>query len=153
MGTSGATTIPDLELPDRYEVVRWVADGGMASVWCATDLVLGRRVAIKVLARRFADNSRAVMRFKREARAAARLSGHPNVVGIYDVGETLPTADDAPGRPLIVMEYLAGGTVADALRAGSVRRERALSWIKQAAAALDFAHAHGVVHRDIKPGN
>ena len=138
-------------LPDRYEPVRHIATGGMASVWCARDRALGRSVAIKLLAEHFADDPEAAERFMREARAAARLSGHPNVVMIYDVGETAP-ADSFP-RPFIVMEYLAGGTVADALRVDSVRRVHAVKWIHEAAAALDHAHSRGVLHRDIKPAN
>ena len=138
----------DLGLPERYEALRHVASGGMASVWCARDRALGRNVAIKLLAERFADDEDANERFLREARAAARLSGHPNVVMIYDVGET-----DADGRAFIVMEFLAGGTVADALRVDSVRRVHAVKWVQEAASALDFAHSRGVLHRDIKPAN
>jgi serine/threonine-protein kinase len=120
----------------------------MASVWCARDRALGRNVAIKLLAERYADDADANARFLREARAAARLSGHPNVVMIYDVGET-----DADGRAFIVMEFLAGGTVADAIRVDSVRRVHAVKWVHEAASALDFAHSRGVLHRDIKPAN
>ncbi len=138
----------DLGLPERYAAVRHIASGGMASVWCARDRALGRNVAIKLLAERFADDDEANARFLREARAAARLSGHPNVVMIYDVGET-----DADGRAFIVMEFLAGGTVADAIRVDSVRRVHAVKWVGEAASALDFAHSRGVLHRDIKPAN
>jgi serine/threonine-protein kinase len=118
----------------------------MASVWCAYDAALGREVAIKVLARQFAGDDVAIRRFKREARTAARLSAHPHVVMIYDVAE-------AAGRPYIVMEYLAGETVADAIRAGAVRRDQALRWLAEGASALDYAHGRGVVHCDIKPRN
>lgn len=138
----------DLGLPDRYAALRHIASGGMASVWCARDHALGRNVAIKLLAERFADEVDANERFTREARAAARLSGHPNVVMIYDVGET-----EVDGRAFIVMEYLAGGTVADALRVDSVRRVHAVKWLTEAASALDYAHSRGVLHRDIKPAN
>jgi len=138
----------DLGLPERYAAVRHIASGGMASVWCAHDRALGRNVAIKLLAERFADDDDANARFLREARAAARLSGHPNVVMIYDVGEA-----DVDGRAFIVMEFLAGGTVADAIRVDSVRRVHAVRWVEEAASALDFAHSRGVLHRDIKPAN
>ncbi|MBV8220999.1 MAG: serine/threonine protein kinase [Solirubrobacterales bacterium] len=138
----------DLGLPDRYAALRHIASGGMASVWCARDQALGRNVAIKLLAERFADEDDANERFLREARAAARLSGHPNVVMIYDVGET-----EADGRAFIVMEFLAGGTVADALRVDSVRRVHTVKWVNEAASALDYAHSRGVLHRDIKPAN
>jgi serine/threonine-protein kinase len=124
----------------------------MASVWCARDRALGRNVAIKLLAERFAFDDGAMERFMREARAAARLSGHPNVVMIYDVGET-DAVDPEPARAFIVMEYLAGGTVADALRVDSVRRVHAAKWVHEAASALDYAHSRGVLHRDIKPAN
>jgi eukaryotic-like serine/threonine-protein kinase len=142
----------DLRLPERYEPLRHIATGGMASVWCARDHALGRNVAIKVLAERFAYDEGAMERFMREARAAARLSGHPNVVMIYDVGET-GAVHDEPSRAFIVMEYLAGGTVADALRVDSVRRVHAVKWVHEAASALDYAHSRGVLHRDIKPAN
>ncbi len=82
----------------------------MATVWCAQDHTLDRHVAIKLLAEPYANDELAGRRFKREARAAARLSGHPNVVTIYDVGEA-PPEDGSRGRPFLVMEYLSGGTV------------------------------------------
>ena len=85
--------------------------GGMASIWAADDEVLRRRVAIKVLAEQFAEQPTFVSRFQREARTAALLSGHPHVITIYDVGEQA-------GRPFIVMEHLAGGTLAERM-AGS----------------------------------
>src|SRR5947209_1701386 len=142
----------DLLLPERYQVVRRIAIGGMGSVWSAYDSVLGRRVAVKLLGEQFAEDSGAIRRFKREARVAAHLSGHPYVVTIFDVGDT-----DATGagerRPFIVMEHLVGGTVADALAAGEVGRDEAMRWLHEAASALDYAHGRGVVHRDIKAHN
>ena len=141
-----ATPLERAGLPERYEVRGHIANGGMASVWCAYDATLGREVAIKVLARQFAGDDVAIRRFKREARTAAGLSAHPHVVMIYDVAE-------AAGRLYIVMEYLAGETVADAIRAGAVRRDQALRWLAEAASALDYAHGRGVVHCDIKPRN
>jgi eukaryotic-like serine/threonine-protein kinase len=146
-------------LPDRYRIRRHIATGGMASVWCAEDLVLGRQVAVKVLAERFAHDSLAVERFRREARAAARVSAHPHVVTIYDVGELVAPEDaatdltHATNRTFIVMEFLAGGTVADAIRHDTIRRHEALRWLREAASALDHAHRRGIVHRDIKPAN
>ena len=138
--------LDDIQLPERYELVRHLASGGMASVWCAEDQVLGRRVAIKVLAPRLQHDPGAVARFGREARAAARLSAHPHVVTIYDVGES-------GGSAFIVMEHLAGGTVANALEHRSPDRAETLRWIREAAQALDYAHSRGVIHRDIKPAN
>lgn len=143
----------ELTIPDRYRIMRRIASGGMASVWCAHDAVLGRHVAIKILAEQLSHDPRAVRRFKREARVAARLSGHSHIVTIFDVGEAEPAETSANPRPFIVMEYLAGGTVGDALRVGTVQREDALRWLQQAASALDYAHGRGVIHRDIKPGN
>jgi serine/threonine protein kinase len=98
-----------IELPERYRVTRHIASGGMASVWEVEDLLLGRIVAVKVLGAQFAADRVARARFQREARTAAQVSAHPNVVTIYDIGEH---EDDA----FIVMEYFAGGTVADRLR-------------------------------------
>ncbi|HEY1507772.1 MAG TPA: serine/threonine-protein kinase [Solirubrobacteraceae bacterium] len=156
MGNSvppGAAVFEDVSMAERYELIRHIANGGMASVWCAEDKVLGRRVAVKLLAERFAHDQTAVRRFKREARTAARLSSHSHVVTIYDVGETTTPDPDEPPRAFIVMEYLAGGTVADALRCGEVSRDDAVRWLHEAAAAIDYAHSRGVLHRDIKPAN
>ncbi len=142
-----------LTLPDRYERLGLIATGGMASVWAARDRKLDREVAVKVLAERYARDELSVRRFQREARAAARLSGHPNVVTIYDVGRRPPAAGASLGRPFIVMEFLAGGTVAEAARLGQVDRAQAIAWLHAAAAALDHAHRRGVIHRDVKPSN
>jgi predicted Ser/Thr protein kinase len=118
----------------------------MGEVYRATDTVLERTVAIKVLADRYARQDDARARFRREALAAARLSAAHNVVTVFDVAEH-------DGRPLIVMEYLEGGSVYERLRAGRVSQAAALTWLEQAADALDRAHANGVVHRDVKPAN
>ena len=118
----------------------------MGEVYRATDTALERTVAVKVLSDRYARQDEARARFRREALAAARLSATPNVVTVFDVAEH-------DGRPLIVMEYLEGGSVYDRLRAGRVPRGQALTWLEQAADALDRAHASGVVHRDVKPAN
>jgi len=136
-----------ISLPDRYRVVRHIANGGMAGVWEAHDELLRRSVAVKVLASHLSEDDRARRRFEREARAAAGLSSHQHVVTIYDVGEH-------DGRAFMVMELMRGGTVGDRLKAGrAISDETALRWLRQAAGALDAAHAAGVVHRDIKPGN
>ena len=137
----------DISLPDRYRLAGRIANGGMASVWAAEDSVLGRMVAVKVLASHLAEDASIAGRFEREARVAASLSGHPNVVTIYDVGEQ-------DGRSFIVMERLTGGSVADALRNDrAVSRPQALRWLREAAEALDAAHERRIVHRDVKPGN
>ena len=123
-----------------------IGAGGMGEIYRAEDVKLGRPVAVKLLAARFADDEASRARFTREALAAARLSGHPNIVTIYDVGEW-------DGRPFIVMEYLAGGTVADRIGPGGVTPDEALAWLRETAEALDTAHRRGVVHRDVKPAN
>ncbi len=136
-----------IALPTRYRVVRHIANGGMASVWAAEDELLGRLVAVKVLSPAYAQDERANRRFLREARAGARLSDCRHVVTVYDIGEH----DE---RPFMVMEHFAGGTVADRLRSGrDISRALALRWLREAAEALDCAHRHDVVHRDVKPAN
>lgn len=148
----GAAPEP-MSLSARYDPLGPIARGGMASVWAARDRKLERKVAVKLLAEPYARDQTAVRRFKREARAAARLSGHSNVVTIFDVGQRPPSHKAPFGRPYIVMEFLAGGTVADALRRGPVPHHEVARWLQDAAAALDYAHRHGVVHRDIKLSN
>jgi tetratricopeptide (TPR) repeat protein len=133
-------------LPNRYADPRPIGRGGMGQIYLAEDRELGRKVAIKVLDDRFAGNEQLRERFKREALAAARLSGHPHVVTIFDVGESR-------GGPFIVMEYLPGGTLGDRTRQRPVEPGEALSWLGQIAEALDAAHELGVVHRDVKPPN
>src|SRR5437870_2482316 len=96
-------------LPDRYTGAQPIGRGGMGVIYRATDSSLGRAVAVKVLAEHFAQDEAVRERFTREALAAARLSGTPNIVTIYDVGEWLE-------RPFIVMEYLGGGSLDDRLR-------------------------------------
>jgi eukaryotic-like serine/threonine-protein kinase len=145
-GRGAAAALRESLLPERYRVIDRVAVGGMGSIWLAEDALLGRRVAVKILAEQFAAQPLFVERFEREARTAAALSGHPNVITIYDVGEHA-------GRPFIVMAYLSGGTLRDRIKAGRVDRAHAVQWLHQAASALDFAHSHGVVHRDVKPQN
>ncbi len=136
-----------VSLPDRYRVIRHLANGGMASVWEAHDELLDRAVAVKLLASHLGEDERARRRFQREARAAAGLSSHPNVVTIYDVGEH-------KNRVFMVMEIMRGGTVGDVVKSGrKLALKTKLRWLREAGAALDTAHDMGVVHRDIKPGN
>src|SRR5437867_7475635 len=118
----------------------------MATVYRATDRVLGRTVAVKVLAPNYARDQAFVARFRREAQAAARLN-HPGVVSVYDTG-----SDD--GTHYIVMEHVQGRTLGQTLRdGGKLLPERAAEIAEAVAAALSFAHAQGLVHRDIKPAN
>jgi predicted Ser/Thr protein kinase len=134
-------------LPSRFRHPELIGRGGMGDIYRATDSVLGRVVAIKILAERFAEDASVRERFTREALSAARLSGEPNTVTIYDVGEH----DD---RPYIVMEYLSGGSLDDVLRDGGPQPpEHVFTWLEEAARALDVAHREGVVHRDVKPAN
>jgi len=143
-----ASTSLHITLPERYRVIRHVASGGMAAVYAADDELLGRRVAVKVLSPAFASDAPARARFMREARAAARVSDHPHVVTIYDVGE-------APeGQAFIVMELLPGGTLNDRIKRGDpIPHLEALRWLRETASALDAAHKADVVHRDVKPAN
>ena len=114
----------------------------MGEIYLARDRLLGRTVAVKLLAERLAQEPELRERFRREALTAARLSEEPHVVTVYDVGEHA-------GRPFTVMEYLPGGTLAERAQSRPVEPEQALAWLAQAAAALDAAHGKGVVHRDV----
>jgi serine/threonine-protein kinase len=130
----------------RYRVVDVLGRGGMATVYVARDVELDRPVAVKVLAGHLAGDPTFRDRFVREARLAAQLS-HPNVVQVFDAGE-----DD--GCPYIVMECVAGPTLADELEAhGPLPANRTVGLGVQVCAGLEHAHAAGLVHRDIKPGN
>ena len=134
-------------LPSRYRNPRPIGAGGMGEIYRATDQELDRDVAVKVLAARYAQDEPFRARFKREALAAARLSGHPNIVTIFDV-------DEHDGRPMIVMAYLGGGSLEERVKGGApCPPAQVLDWLEQAASALDAAHEAGVVHRDVKPGN
>ena len=134
-------------LPPRYREPERIGQGGMGDIYRATDSLLGREVAIKVLAERYAGDESVRQRFTREALAAARLSGEPNVVTIFDVGEH-------ESHPYIVMEYLGGGSLDDVLRReGAQPPQQVITWLEEAGRALDAAHARGVVHRDVKPAN
>jgi eukaryotic-like serine/threonine-protein kinase len=133
-------------LAGRYRVEDELGRGGMAKVYRGQDTVLGRTVAIKILAPQYADDPNFVTRFRREAQAAARLS-NPNVVSVFDTG-------DEQDVHYIVMEYVDGRTLADYLAGGSrIMPERAIDIAIDVCRALEAAHEQGVVHRDIKPGN
>src|SRR3954447_19680728 len=114
-----------ISLPSRYRVVGHLANGGMASVWEAHDELLKRDVAVKLLAPHLGEDDRPRRRFQREARAAAGLSSHPNVVTIYDVGEH-------DGRVFMVMELMRGGTRGDRLKSGRhIGSETAVRWMRE----------------------
>ncbi len=135
-----------LVLANRYRLTERIATGGMGSVYRATDQLLDRPVAVKVLKPEFARDATFLERFRREARAAARLS-HPNVAAVYDYGER-------DSEPFIVMELVEGETLAARLeRMGWLPWPEACRIAERVARALDAAHAHGLVHRDVKPAN
>ena len=130
----------------RYRLERKLGSGGMADVWLAEDQELGRKVAIKMLHERYANDAQFVERFRREATHAAGLS-HPNVVSIHDRGE-------AEGSYYIVMEYVEGRTLKELIvTRGPCPVPVAVSYTRQVLAALRYAHRNGIVHRDIKPHN
>jgi eukaryotic-like serine/threonine-protein kinase len=136
------------EIAGRYRLESRLGYGGMSTVHLAFDRRLERRVAVKLLAEHLADDPTFVSRFQREAQAAARLV-HPNIVQIFDSG-----LDERSSRHFIVMEYIEGHSCAEILRDhGWVDVDEAASIIEQACEGLDYAHRHGVVHRDVKPGN
>ncbi len=128
----------------RYQVLQKIGSGGMADVWLADDTHLQRRVALKVLHARFAQDGEFVERFRREAEAAAGLQ-HPNVVAVFDRG-------DVDGTYYIAMQYLEGRTLKQVIDAG-LAPEQAAALIRQVLEGARFAHRHGVVHRDLKPQN
>jgi serine/threonine protein kinase len=138
----------DTLFADRYRLERRLGVGGMATVQLALDTRLERHVAVKLLAEHLAQDSSFVSRFRREALAAARLV-HPNIVQVFDFG-----ADQASGRPYIVMEWVDGPSLAEILRElGRLEPADAVSILTQSCRGLDYAHRNGVVHRDVKPGN
>ncbi len=130
----------------RYRIARKLGGGGMADVYLAEDQELGRRVAVKILHERYANDDQFVERFRREATHAAGLS-HPNIVSIYDRGET-------NGSYFIVMEYVEGRTLKELIRSrGPCPTHIAIAYTRQILGALRYAHRNGVIHRDIKPHN
>src|SRR5262249_34135729 len=129
----------------HYQVKDKIASGGMGDVFRAEDVRLKRQVAIKFLSERFTNDSVALERFLREARAASSLN-HPNICTIYEV-------EECDGRPVMVMELLEGETLKQRISRPPVTIDELLEVGTQVADALEAAHANGIVHRDIKPGN
>ena len=139
---------PPTEVAGRYTIARRLGAGGMSTVFLATDTVLERDVAIKLLAEHLAEDPDFVARFRREALAAARLQ-HPNIVQVFDSGQ-----DEPSHRHYIVMEYVDGPSCSDLLREhGQLGIEDTVRIVVEACHGLDYAHRAGVVHRDVKPGN
>ncbi|XVU24527.1 protein kinase domain-containing protein [Actinoplanes sp. CA-054009] len=136
-------------LGGRYKLLGELGSGGMAVVWRARDEVLGRRVAVKVLAARFAGDPQSRARIRDEARAAATLS-HPNIAQVYDFGEASETGTPLP---YVVMELINGPTLQQRVASGPLPPRKVFRICGEVAAALAAAHADGLVHRDIKMAN
>src|ERR671936_528208 len=141
-----ADTTAGTLIDGRYKVLSRLGAGGMADVFLAEDQQLGRKVALKLLHNRFAEDPGFVERFRREAQAAAGLQ-HPNVVSVYDRGSYDETY-------YIAMEYLAGRSLKQLIRREApLDPVRAIDLTLQVLKAARFAHRHGVIHRDLKPHN
>ena len=134
------------KISDRYEIIKNIGEGGMANVYLAIDTILNRKVAVKVLRGDLANDEKFVRKFQREASAASNLD-HPNIVGIYDVGED-------NGIYYIVMEYIEGQTLKSLIkRRGSLTLLEVIDIMTQLTNGIAHAHANGIIHRDIKPQN
>jgi serine/threonine protein kinase/tetratricopeptide (TPR) repeat protein len=129
----------------HYKILEKLGEGGMGEVYLAEDTRLGRRVALKILPREFAEDGIRMRRFEQEARAASNLN-HPNIVTIYDIGRS-------DSLPYIAAEFIDGITLRDYIAEKEIKPTEALEIAIQIASALDAAHQAGVVHRDIKPEN
>ncbi|MBO0832532.1 MAG: protein kinase [Actinobacteria bacterium] len=134
-------------LAGRYRLDSMIASGGVGEVWRATDLVLDRAVAVKMLRSEYADQPQALSRFRSEAKLAGSVS-HPAVAQVHDYGEA---GDD--GAPFLVMELVDGRSLADLLSSGPLDPATTMDVLAQSAAGLQAAHSKGLVHRDIKPAN
>jgi len=131
---------------NRYQILAELGEGGLAEVYRAQDVALGRLVAVKALRREYVVDPAFLVRFHREAQSAASLT-HPNIVAVYDFGQDL-------GRPYIVMEYVPGRDLRTVLQeGGALSVEQAVDIAVQVCAAVGYAHRAGLVHGDMKPGN
>src|SRR4051812_16349399 len=140
------TLAPDVTLGDRYRLEQRIAVGGMGEVWQASDVLLGRRVAVKVLKPEYAADPHFVERFRNEARHTASLSD-PGIANVFDYGEV-------GDKAYLVMEFVDGEPLSTVLaRDGRLTPASTLDIVGQAALALQAAHEAGVIHRDVKPGN
>src|SRR6185295_3021966 len=128
-----------------YEIVSAIGAGGMGEVYRARDTRLDRTVAIKILPEHLSNKPQLRDRFEREARAVSSLN-HPHICTLYDLGSR-------DGVDYVVMEYIEGETLAHRIEKGPLPPDRVLSYAIQITDALDAAHRHGVIHRDVKPGN
>src|SRR6186713_2347507 len=142
---------PPRLLSDRYELGEILGFGGMSEVHIARDVRLHRDVAVKVLRADLARDPSFYLRFRREAQNAASLN-HPAIVAVYDTGEERGSSGET--LPYIVMEFVNGRTLKEVLaHEGRLQPRRALEITSEICAALEFSHRHGIIHRDIKPGN
>jgi serine/threonine protein kinase len=137
-------------LAGKYKIIKKIGEGGMGSVYIANQEPIDRKVAVKVLLGKLAEDEIAVKRFEQEAKAISKMQ-HPNTVTIYDFGKTSEAEDE---RLYIVMEYLKGKTLTQVLRQdGVLAPHRAARIMRQVCASLQDAHAAGIIHRDLKPDN
>ena len=132
-------------LNKRYRLDTKIGEGGFASVFLAMDLELGRQVAVKILGQDWTRDKDLLTRFRNEARTIAVLD-HPNILQIYDFGV-------AKGAPYLVMPYLSGGTLSVRMKRERLTLDEIGFYLDQVGSALDYAHQHGIVHRDVKPAN
>jgi tRNA A-37 threonylcarbamoyl transferase component Bud32 len=145
--TGDTTTAASRRRIGRFVLIRVLGSGGFATVYLAEDSLLRRQVALKLLHEQLADDANVVRRFQAEARAAAGLH-HPNIVNVYDVGES------EQGRPYLVTEFLSGSPLSRVLaQSGALPIEFVVRIITQLASALEHMHRQGIIHRDVKPSN
>jgi serine/threonine protein kinase len=128
-----------------YQIVAPLGEGGMAAVYKAYQPAMDRYVALKILPRHFASDPQFVTRFQQEARVVAQLQ-HPHILPVFDFGE-------ADGYTYIVMPFVKSGTLTDLLKGPALSLQQVRTLVTQIGTALDYAHARGLIHRDVKPSN